>query len=125
MGEARAVLRRAPRTEQRRWHTEAPWLIHVKIEGALLGFGGLAEKLLDHGHLRRGRSHPFHPGRELYPTPMDAAGNDDVLVGRIRSDSSLPGGLAFWTVTDSIRKGAATNVLQVIQEAASRSLIRR
>ncbi len=65
------------------------------------------------------------PGRELYPTPMDAAGNDDVLVGRIRSDSSLPGGLAFWTVTDSIRKGAATNVLQVIQEAARRGLIRR
>ncbi len=65
------------------------------------------------------------PARELYPTPMDAAGNDEVLVGRIRSDSSLPGGLTFWTVTDSIRKGAATNVIQVIQEAARRGLVRR
>lgn len=65
------------------------------------------------------------PGSEQYPTPMDAAGTDDVLVGRIRADSSLPGGLTLWTVTDSIRKGAATNVVQVIEEAARRGLIRR
>ncbi|MDZ7727539.1 MAG: Asd/ArgC dimerization domain-containing protein [Dehalococcoidia bacterium] len=65
------------------------------------------------------------PASEQYPTPMDAAGNDEVLVGRIRGDSSLPGALTFWAVTDSIRKGAATNVLQVIQEADRRGLIRR
>lgn len=65
------------------------------------------------------------PSSEVYPTPIDAAGNDDVLVGRIRPDSSLAGGLTFWTVTDSIRKGAATNVVQVIQEAAKRGLIRK
>ena len=65
------------------------------------------------------------PAAEKYPTPLDAAGNDLVLVGRLRSDSSLPGGITFWTVTDSIRKGAATNVVQVIEEAARRNLIRR
>ncbi|MGE5596650.1 MAG: aspartate-semialdehyde dehydrogenase [Hyphomicrobiales bacterium] len=65
------------------------------------------------------------PAQEQYPTPMDAAGTDRVLVGRLRSDSSLPGALTFWTVTDSIRKGAATNVVQVIEEAAKRGLIRR
>jgi aspartate-semialdehyde dehydrogenase len=65
------------------------------------------------------------PAGERYPTPMDAAGRDDVLVGRIRADSSLPGGLALWTVTDSIRKGAATNVVQIIEEAARRGRVRR
>lgn len=65
------------------------------------------------------------PARELYPTPMDVVGTDDVQVGRLRGDSSLPGGITFWTVTDSIRKGAATNVIQVIEEAAARGLIRR
>ena len=54
------------------------------------------------------------PSRELYPTPMDVAGTDGVLVGRIRGDSSNPGGLAFWTLTDSIRKGAASNVVDVL-----------
>lgn len=65
------------------------------------------------------------PGQEIYPTPMDVAGTDDVLVGRLRADTSLPGGITFWTVTDSIRKGAATNVVQIIEEAARRGLVRR
>lgn len=65
------------------------------------------------------------PGGEQYPTPLDAAGNDDVLVGRIRCDTSKPGALTLWAVTDSIRKGAATNVVQVIEEASRRGVIRR
>ena len=65
------------------------------------------------------------PGTEQYPTPMDVVGTDDVMVGRLRGDMSLPGGITFWTVTDSIRKGAATNVLQVIEAAAAKGLIRR
>ena len=65
------------------------------------------------------------PASEQYPTPMDAAGNDEVLVGRIRTDASTPGGLTFWCVTDSIRKGAATNVVQVMEEADRRGVIRR
>jgi aspartate-semialdehyde dehydrogenase len=65
------------------------------------------------------------PANELYPTPADVVGTDDVRVGRIRGDSSLPGAITFWTVTDSIRKGAATNVIQVIEEADRRGLIIR
>lgn len=65
------------------------------------------------------------PAQELYPTPADVAGTDRVLVGRLRDDHSRAGGITFWTVTDSIRKGAATNVVQVIEEAARRGLIRR
>jgi len=65
------------------------------------------------------------PASEQYPTPIDVAGTDAVLVGRVRADTSLPGGLVFWTLTDSIRKGAATNVVQIIQEASRRGLIRR
>ncbi|MGI8927375.1 MAG: aspartate-semialdehyde dehydrogenase [Tepidiformaceae bacterium] len=65
------------------------------------------------------------PASEQYPTPMDAAGRDDALVGRIRADSSLAGAITFWTVADSIRKGAATNVVQILEEAARRGLVRR
>jgi len=65
------------------------------------------------------------PAAEQYPTPMDVVGTDEVLVGRLRGDSSLAGGITFWTVTDSIRKGAATNVLQVIEAAAARGVIKR
>ncbi len=65
------------------------------------------------------------PANEQYPTPMDVAGTDSVLVGRIRADSSLAGGLTFWTLTDSIRKGAATNVIDVLVEADRRRLVRR
>ncbi|HJP40398.1 MAG TPA: aspartate-semialdehyde dehydrogenase [Dehalococcoidia bacterium] len=65
------------------------------------------------------------PASERYPTPLDVVGNDDVHVGRIRGDSSRPGAVSFWAVTDSIRKGAATNVVQIIQEADRRSLIRK
>ena len=63
------------------------------------------------------------PDAERYPTPLDAAGSDDVLVGRIRADGSRPGGLALWAVTDSIRKGAATNVAQIIEEAERRGVV--
>jgi aspartate-semialdehyde dehydrogenase len=65
------------------------------------------------------------PGQEQYPTPMDVVGTDEVLVGRLRADTSLGGAITFWTVTDSIRKGAATNVIQVLEEADRRGLIRR
>ena len=65
------------------------------------------------------------PSSETYPTPLDVAGTDGVLVGRIRRDTSLDGGLTFWVLTDSIRKGAASNVVDVIVEADKRGLIRR
>lgn len=51
-----------------------------------------------------------------FPTPVDdAAGNDDVFVGRVREDISHPQGLNLWVVSDNIRKGAATNSIQIAE----------
>jgi aspartate-semialdehyde dehydrogenase len=56
------------------------------------------------------------PTVNLYPHPWMAAGTDDTFVGRIRSDSSLPGGLVMWIVADNVRKGAALNAVQIAEE---------
>ena len=50
-----------------------------------------------------------------YATPLDAAGEDDVLVSRLRQDMSLPNGLVFWTASDNLRKGAALNAVQILE----------
>ena len=47
--------------------------------------------------------------------PLLGAGNDDTLVGRIRSDLSAPNGLALFVVSDNLRKGAATNAVQIAE----------
>jgi aspartate-semialdehyde dehydrogenase len=53
------------------------------------------------------------PGAQRYPTPRDAAGTDEVLVGRVRADRGRPGAVAFFLAADNLRKGAATNAVQV------------
>jgi aspartate-semialdehyde dehydrogenase len=56
-----------------------------------------------------------------YATPGDAAGQDQVLVGRIRRDSTQPeGGLALWSVNDNLRKGAALNAIQIAELVLAR-----
>lgn len=50
-----------------------------------------------------------------YPTPMNCDGRDEVFIGRIREDISSPNGLAFWCVSDNLRKGAATNAVQIAE----------
>ena len=51
-----------------------------------------------------------------YPTAVtEAAGNDDVFVGRIREDISHPKGINLWVVSDNVRKGAATNSVQIAE----------
>jgi aspartate-semialdehyde dehydrogenase len=55
------------------------------------------------------------PSASRYPLPREAAGRDDVLVGRIREDASHPRGLALWLVSDNLRKGAATNAVQIAE----------
>jgi aspartate-semialdehyde dehydrogenase len=55
------------------------------------------------------------PARSEYPMPLEAAGQDPVYVGRIRSDPSHPRGLALWVVGDNLRKGAALNAIQVFE----------
>ena len=50
-----------------------------------------------------------------YPLSTNATGHNEVYVGRIRRDFSIPNGLNFWCVADNIRKGAATNALQIVK----------
>ena len=56
-----------------------------------------------------------NPGKNEYPMPLDAAGQDLTLVGRIREDFSLKNALNLWIVADNIRKGAATNAVQIAE----------
>jgi aspartate-semialdehyde dehydrogenase len=55
------------------------------------------------------------PAHALYPMPLDAAGKDEVYVGRIREDESIPNGLNLWVVADNLRKGAALNAVQIAE----------
>jgi aspartate-semialdehyde dehydrogenase len=55
------------------------------------------------------------PAHKIYPMPIDAAGKDDVYVGRIREDESIPNGLNLWVVADNLRKGAALNAIQIAE----------
>ena len=50
-----------------------------------------------------------------WPTPLDADGIDDTLVGRARVDVTNPNGLAWWVVADNLRKGAALNIVQMVE----------
>ena len=63
------------------------------------------------------------PAASIYPMPIDAAGRDDVFVGRIRQDASHPNGLAMWVVTDNLVKGAALNALQIAEHAVARGAV--
>lgn len=55
-----------------------------------------------------------------HPTPLDATGRDEVLVGRIRRDPTLVNGLNLWVVADNLRKGAATNAVQIAEVLVQR-----
>jgi len=63
------------------------------------------------------------PQAMAYPQPTDAAGGDEVLVGRIRGDVSHPHGLNMWVVGDNLRKGAALNAIQIAEELDRRGLL--
>jgi aspartate-semialdehyde dehydrogenase len=82
-------------------HAEAVW---VETEEPLSAEA--ARQLLGHA-----------PGIRLQdlPTPHDAAGIDDVLVGRIRRDPTVANGLVFFVVADNLRKGAALNAIQIVE----------
>src|SRR5947208_16033630 len=63
------------------------------------------------------------PGEGLYPLASEAAGRDDVLVGRIRRDPSGERCLNLWVVADNLRKGAATNAVQLAALLVERDLL--
>lgn len=55
------------------------------------------------------------PKKNLYPLAIDVAGKDEVYVGRIREDESVPNGINMWIVSDNLRKGAALNAVQIAE----------
>jgi aspartate-semialdehyde dehydrogenase len=60
------------------------------------------------------------PGAQLWPddhvpTPLDSAGIDDVLIGRVRETVGESGGISLWLVGDNLRKGAALNAVQLAE----------
>jgi aspartate-semialdehyde dehydrogenase len=63
------------------------------------------------------------PSHSFYPMPMNARSHDEVFVGRIRRDYSIPNGLNLWIVSDNLRKGAATNAVQIAGYLIKKELI--
>jgi aspartate-semialdehyde dehydrogenase len=66
------------------------------------------------------------PSTSTYPLATSAAGSDDIFVGRVRQDPSIGGdrGIAFWVVSDNLRKGAATNTIQIAELLVERGWVR-
>lgn len=60
---------------------------------------------------------------QQYPMPMDAHEKDDVFVGRLRRDESQPNTLNMWVVSDNLRKGAATNAVQIAEYLQAQGLL--
>jgi aspartate-semialdehyde dehydrogenase len=90
-----------------RAHSEATWVETerpVSVEEAMQAFAQAEGIILQDD-----------PSRREYPMPLFAAGKDPVFVGRIRKDIANPNGLAFWTVSDQIKKGAALNAVQIAE----------
>jgi aspartate-semialdehyde dehydrogenase len=65
-----------------------------------------------------------HIALQDFATPKDAAGRDEVLVGRVRPDTTNGAGLALWSVNDNLRKGAALNAVQIAETLLERRLVR-
>jgi aspartate-semialdehyde dehydrogenase len=63
------------------------------------------------------------PKNNIYPMPINAKGRDEVFVGRLRKDESQPNTLNMWIVADNLRKGAATNAVQIAEFMMERSLV--
>lgn len=65
-----------------------------------------------------------NPAENKYPMPLIAEGKDEVFVGRIRRDESYPNSLNLWVVADNLRKGAATNTVQIAQYLVKQGLLK-
>lgn len=63
------------------------------------------------------------PSKNIYPMPLMAKNKDEVFVGRLRRDESIPNGLNMWIVADNLRKGAATNAVQIAEYLLSNGLV--
>jgi aspartate-semialdehyde dehydrogenase len=66
-----------------------------------------------------------HRAEEGYVTPLECAGEDSVFISRIRKDATVRNGLAFWCVSDNLRKGAALNAVQIAEELVKQGFQRK
>ena len=64
------------------------------------------------------------PQESIYPMPLNSAGKDQVMVGRVRRDIAHENGIVFWLAADNLRKGAALNALQIMDECVKRDCVR-
>ena len=96
-------------------HSEA---VHVQFSRPIT-----PEDFYDIVHEAPGITVQDEPSVNMYPTPWSVAGKDDTHIGRIRQDVSHPNGIAFWLVSDNLRKGAALNAIQIAEELIERGLI--
>jgi aspartate-semialdehyde dehydrogenase len=96
-------------------HSEA---VHVEFSKSIT-----PEEFYNIIHEAPGITVQDEPSVNMYPTPWSVAGRDDTYVGRIRQDASHPNGIAFWLVSDNLRKGAALNAIQIAEELVERGLI--
>jgi aspartate-semialdehyde dehydrogenase len=64
------------------------------------------------------------PEAHIYPIATQAAGTDEIYVGRVRTDPSVERGLAFWIVSDNLRKGAATNAVEIAEVLVERDWVK-
>jgi aspartate-semialdehyde dehydrogenase len=63
------------------------------------------------------------PSQQIYPMPLWAHERDDVFVGRLRRDETQPNTLNMWIVSDNLRKGAATNAVQIAEYLLEKGLL--
>ena len=63
------------------------------------------------------------PKQQIYPMPLWAHEKDEVFVGRIRRDETQPNTLNMWIVSDNLRKGAATNAVQIAEYLVEKGLL--
>jgi len=66
-----------------------------------------------------------NPEEGIYPTPLDAAGQDPVYIGRVRYDTSSENGINFWVVADNLRIGAALNAVRIAEYLVAHNLLRQ
>jgi len=64
------------------------------------------------------------PANQIYPMPMNSHGKDEVFVGRIRRDETQAKSLNLWIVADNLRKGAATNAVQIADYLLKKGLVK-
>ena len=100
-------------------HSEA---VHVELEGSMTADEARELFAAVPGVIVRD-----DPANDVYPLASEGAGRDEVFVGRIRGDVSLPPGkgLAFWVVSDNLRKGAATNAVEIAEVVARNGWLRK